>query len=296
MKKNFAIGFLLFLSFIFIASCDSGRRPYKEAEALFNQSNYSAAKSKAAELIQTFPESKYIPMANLLIEKVDKIETSLKMAEQAEQKQDYKNAMMYYKEILAIAPKSSKTLEAVKHIEDIESMFSDLKMMTYMGVSENEITSKFGRPDRVVKFRPIEIRFIYGETREGFISWNTYRLTKSFMVTFKKGKSAQLTKSFFGIVKYGDTLRRGDDGGIQNIKGFPKLGEYITPKMKGIKPVIEKKTGWAGITWKNSEYEYWARVITKDIIYNKDKNRFERKEISNIEDYYLAMYEITTRK
>ena len=65
-------------------------------------------RARQRELIQTFPESKYIPMANLLIEKVDKIETSLKMAEQAEQKQDYKNAMMYYKEILAIAPKKLK--------------------------------------------------------------------------------------------------------------------------------------------------------------------------------------------
>ena len=47
------------------------------------------------------------------------------MAEQAEQKKDYKNAMMYYKEILAIAPKSSRTAEAVKNIkENIESMFS----------------------------------------------------------------------------------------------------------------------------------------------------------------------------
>lgn len=296
MRNKFAIGVLLFLSCIFIASCDIGRRPYKEAEALFNQSDYSAAKSKAAELIQTFPESKYIPIANTLIEKVNKIETSLKMAEQAEQKQDYKNAMMYYKEILAIAPKSSKAFEAIKHIEDIESMFSDLKSMAFINLSESDIMTKFGRPDRVVRFGPSEVRFIYGETREGFISWNTYRLTKSFMVTFKKGKAVQLTKSFYGIVKYDDTLRRGDDGGIQDIKGFPKLGEYITPKMKDVKPVIEKKAGWAGITWKNSEYEYWARVITKDIIYNKEKNRFERKEISNIEDYYLAMYEITTRK
>lgn len=296
MKNKFVIGLLLFISFIFIASCDKGRQPYNEAATLFEQANYSAAKSKAVAFIQTFPESKYIPMANALIDKVDKIETSLKMAEQAEQKQDYKNAMMYYKEILAIAPKSSKALEAIKHIEDIESMFSDLKSMTFINLSESDIMTKFGRPDRVVRFGTSEVRFIYGETREGFISWDTYRLTKSFMVTFKKGKSAQLTKSFYGIVKYGDTLRRGDDGGIQDIKGFPKLGEYITPKMKGVKPVIEKKAGWAGITWKNSEYEYWARVITKDIIYNKDKNRFERKEISNIEDYYLAMYEITTRK
>ena len=196
------------------------------------------------------------------------------MAEQAEQKQDYKNAMMYYKEILAIAPKSSKTLEAIKHMEDIESMFSDLKMMTYMGFSESEIISKFGRPDRIVEFGPKEIRFIYGETRAGFIGFSdTYRRTESFMVTFKEGKAVQLTQSFYGEIKY------------NAIKGFSKLGKYINSKIKSTKPV-EKSYETGAImylTWKNSKYEYQAMVIKKDIN-------------SRIEDYYLLQYEITTRK
>ena len=78
MKKNFAICFLLFLSFIFIASCDRGKKPYEEAEALFNQSNYSAAKSKAVEVIKNAPKSKYAPMAKEMVEKIDKAGNAMK--------------------------------------------------------------------------------------------------------------------------------------------------------------------------------------------------------------------------
>ena len=277
MRDKLAIGIILFLCCILIASCDKGRQPYNEAETLFEQSKYSDAKSKAVEFIQTFPDSKYIPMAKTLIEKVDKVETSLKMAEQAEQKQDYENAMMYYKEILAIAPKSSKALEAVKNIEDIESMFSDLKMMTNMGLSENEIISKFGRPDRIVEFSPTEVRFIYGETRAGFIGFsNTYRITESFMVTFEKGKAVKLSKTFQGTAEYGGA------SGVQ-IKGFAKLGQYINLKMKKNNPKIKEENSWVEITWENSKYKYLAKGYNIDMIYNKDKNRFENKEISNIE-------------
>lgn len=78
MKTNFAICFLLFLSFIFMASCDKGKKPYEEAEVLFNQSKYSAAKSKAEEVIKNSPKSKYAPMAKEMVEKIDKAYDAMK--------------------------------------------------------------------------------------------------------------------------------------------------------------------------------------------------------------------------
>lgn len=78
LKTNFTIGFLLLLSFIFIASCDRGKKPYEEAEVLFNQSNYSAAKSKAEEVIKNAPKSKYAPMAQAMAEKIDKADNAMK--------------------------------------------------------------------------------------------------------------------------------------------------------------------------------------------------------------------------
>ncbi|MEK6680085.1 MAG: hypothetical protein AABY39_11775 [Nitrospirota bacterium] len=71
MRDKFAIGILLFLSCVLIASCDTGKKPYEEAEALFNQSKYSAAKSKAEEVIKNAPKSKYVPMAKEMVEKIN---------------------------------------------------------------------------------------------------------------------------------------------------------------------------------------------------------------------------------
>lgn len=78
MKKNFAIGFLLFLSCIFISSCDRGKKPYEESEVLFSQLKYSAAKSKAEEVIKNAPKSKYAPMAQAMVEKIDKAFDAMK--------------------------------------------------------------------------------------------------------------------------------------------------------------------------------------------------------------------------
>lgn len=78
MKKNFAIGFLLLLSCIFISSCDRGKKPYEEAEVLFNQSKYSAAKSKAEEVIKNSPKSKYAPMAKEMVEKINMADNAMK--------------------------------------------------------------------------------------------------------------------------------------------------------------------------------------------------------------------------
>jgi hypothetical protein len=78
MKKIFVIGFLLFLCVIFIASCDRGKKPYEETEVLFSQSNYSAAKSKAEEIIKSSPKSKYAPMAKEMVEKINMANDAMK--------------------------------------------------------------------------------------------------------------------------------------------------------------------------------------------------------------------------
>src|SRR4030067_1271741 len=75
MRVKFAIGILLFSSCVLIASCDRGKKPYEEAEVLFSQSNYSAAKSKAVEIVQNAPKSKYAPMAKAMVEKIDKCDS-----------------------------------------------------------------------------------------------------------------------------------------------------------------------------------------------------------------------------
>ena len=54
MKRICGIGFLLFLSFIFIAPGIVEGGLIKRAEALFNQSNYSAAKSKGSRAYSNF--------------------------------------------------------------------------------------------------------------------------------------------------------------------------------------------------------------------------------------------------
>ncbi len=78
MRDRFAIGILLFLSCVLIASCDTGKKPYEEAEGLFNQSKYSAAKSKAEEVIQKAPKSRYAPMANAMVEKINMANDAMK--------------------------------------------------------------------------------------------------------------------------------------------------------------------------------------------------------------------------
>lgn len=78
MRNKFTIGFLLFLSCIFMSSCDRGKKPYEESEVLFSQSNYSAAKSKAEEVIKNAPKSKYAPMAKEMVEKIDKADNAMK--------------------------------------------------------------------------------------------------------------------------------------------------------------------------------------------------------------------------
>lgn len=78
MRDKFTIGILLLLSCILIASCDKGKKPYEEAEVLFNQSNYPAAKSKAEDVIKNSPKSEYAPMAKAMVEKIDKADDAMK--------------------------------------------------------------------------------------------------------------------------------------------------------------------------------------------------------------------------
>ena len=152
-----------------------------------------------------------------------------------------------------------------------------------MGKTPDFVLSKIGKPDRVVEFSPVEIRFIYGETQEGAAVWAEYYITESFMVTFKKGKVVVVSKSFVGSID--------NDGAPMD---FPRLKQYMTEALKNLKPVVQKGSSgkWAGVSWNGAKYNYWARCITKDIAYDKTSKGFKLKDIKSINDYYLVQYEV----
>lgn len=107
--------YVLFISVcLLISACDKGKKPYEEAEALFSNSDYAAAKSKAVEVIQNAPNSKYLAQAKAIYEKVEKIETLFKAADVALQAADYKKAINDYEGMLALDGKSPKALEGVE--------------------------------------------------------------------------------------------------------------------------------------------------------------------------------------
>lgn len=110
---------LIFTLIILLSACDKGKKPYEEAEALLNQSEYSAAKNKAQEIIQNFPKSKYASLANAIIEKVDKILNALSEAEQAIQGKDYSKAIKSYEDVLALDPKSAKANEELQKTKGV---------------------------------------------------------------------------------------------------------------------------------------------------------------------------------
>lgn len=108
----------LLISFCFLVlACDKGKKPYQEAETLFNKSDYAAAKSMAAEVIQNAPNSKYLAQAKALYEKTEKVETLFKTAGEAEQSGDYKKAINDYEGILALDSKSPKAIEELERIK-----------------------------------------------------------------------------------------------------------------------------------------------------------------------------------
>lgn len=114
---NLSKAILALLIILSLFACDKGKKPYQEAETLFNKSDYAAAKSKAAEVIQNAPNSKYLAQAKALYEKTEKVETLFKTAGEAEQSGDYKKAINDYEGILALDSKSPKAIEELERIK-----------------------------------------------------------------------------------------------------------------------------------------------------------------------------------
>lgn len=117
-RKTLTLLLMLALGFIF-DGCDKGKKPYEEAEALFNKSDYASTKSKVAEVLQNASNSKYLAQAKAIYEKVEKIETLFKAADEAVQATDYKKAIKDYEEILALDGKSPKALEGLEKSQRI---------------------------------------------------------------------------------------------------------------------------------------------------------------------------------
>lgn len=303
---------------IFLVACDKGKKPYEEAEALLNQSDYVGAKSKAEEVIQNTPNSKYVPKAKEIIEKAERILTLFKEAEQATEAKDYKKIIKSYEEVLSLDTKNQRANDGLKTAKEtfkkqlIEKANSQLQEEDYEGViesykeilsfepnnhdateavnkaekalaetpsfaddsmklirkSKDVIIANFGRPDRMFEIQRGIIRFIYGETREGWITEDIFRITPAIMFDFKNGKVYKITKSFQGMVSY-------RSGGV---RGFSRVHEYMD--MKGLKPVEEQQGRWAYVTWKSGKYKFVARCIITD----------------RIENYYLAMLEIEKKE
>lgn len=114
MKAAFRKAATILLIGSVIIACDKGKKPYEEAEALFNKSDYAAAKNKAVEVVQNAPKSAYLAQAKALYEKVEKIEVLFNDTGEAGQKGDYKKAITGYSEILTIDSKSPKAVEGLE--------------------------------------------------------------------------------------------------------------------------------------------------------------------------------------
>lgn len=134
---------LLFFLCIFVYACDKGKTPYEEAKAMFNKSDYSAAKSKAVEVIQNAPKSKYLAQAKALYEKVEMIEVLIKTAGEAGQTGDYKKAIKDYEGILALDGKSPKAIEELEKAKGTykSKLMQEGKAYVENGEYENGIES-----------------------------------------------------------------------------------------------------------------------------------------------------------
>lgn len=117
MKSRLAIKCLLIAVSMFIVSCDKGKKPYEEAEALLNRSDYSGAKAKAIEVVQNAPKSKYLTQAKTLYLKVENIENLFNAAAEALQAGDYKKAIKDYEGILDLESKSPKAQDGLRDVK-----------------------------------------------------------------------------------------------------------------------------------------------------------------------------------
>lgn len=140
--KMKTIAAILFLAAGFLfAGCDKGKKPYEDAEMLFGKSDYAAAKSKAAEVIQNTPKSKYLPQARAILEKIERVESLSKMATVSIEKGDYVNGIEIYNEILSIHP-DNKIIVSARHDAEItllrlERLASEL--VTQLDILESTI-------------------------------------------------------------------------------------------------------------------------------------------------------------
>lgn len=107
IKKKCAIGCLLLLISVMLISCDKGKHTYEEAEALFNKLDYSAAKTKAQEVIKNSPKSKYVAKADELIHRIN-----YKEAEALFNKSNYADAKTKAQEIIKNSPESKYVTKA----------------------------------------------------------------------------------------------------------------------------------------------------------------------------------------
>lgn len=106
---------------LLMSACDKGKKPYEEAETMFNKSDYAAAKSRAAEVAQNAPNSKYLPQAKAILEKVEKIESLSKLATISIGEGNYEKGAKTYKEVLALAPNDKAAKEGLQSAEVILS-------------------------------------------------------------------------------------------------------------------------------------------------------------------------------
>lgn len=203
----------------------------------------------------------------------------LQVGNSQSKKGNYEAALEAYKEILSFESNAADALNAISRVEKTISetpSFAE-EIMQFMGKSKDIIISNLGEPDRVVEFEDGNKRFIYGETLEGWITENIFRITPAIMFDFKEGRVFKITKSFKGTIYSGE------------IRGFPRVKDYAD--MKELKPTIERQGEWAGITWKGPKYKYWARCITSQVD-SYGRNR----RIEGVKDYYLAMFEVQQMK
>lgn len=110
-----------------LSACDKGEKPYDEAEALFNSSDYAAAKNKAVEVIEKAPKSKYLAQATELIQKIDKIEKLLQTGQADIENGDYEKGIGAYKDVLLLDPNNKMAAESKQKAEAILSEITQME-------------------------------------------------------------------------------------------------------------------------------------------------------------------------
>lgn len=158
---------LMSLCCILLVGCDKGKKPYEEAEVQFNKSDYATAKAKAQEVIQNAPNSKYLPQASAILEKVEKIESLSKVAAASIEDGDYEKGIAAYKEVLLLDPNNKKAFEAKQSGEALLAetpKSDDEKKLAKKGMSvkviEGYVTEKRTERGEYATFPSLDIKVI----------------------------------------------------------------------------------------------------------------------------------------